>query len=305
MKRKLGMGCVVLPAYNAAATVATSVQSLLSRSYIDWELIVVNDGSTDATSDVVASYLSDGRVVLIEQENGGVSRARNAGIRVSRGEFVAFLDADDLWETSKLAEQVACFHVAPESLGIVHTRYVSFIKDPSCFRRKDDESCFGYLPPAERILVYDFIATSAVMVRASILEEVGLFDENLFGTEDWDLWIRILSRYDQHKLDKVLLRYRESATGLSADTLKHQTEEWKVIEKQLLSRASIPAHLKAKAIFYHKMKELIYLVNHMAFGRFLVKVFCSMMTYPRAYFDPSNYLDAVHIFLYRNILKRW
>lgn len=305
MERKPGWVSVVMPAYNAAATIAASVQSVLAQSYVDWELIIVNDGSTDATAEIVTPFLSDGRVVLIGQQNGGVARARNAGLERSCGEFIAFLDSDDLWEPEKLAEQVASFRRGGPSLGLVHTRYVSFAGDPSRTRRKDDDSCFGALPSAERILVYDFIATSTVMVRAAILEEVGLFDETLFGTEDWDLWIRILSRYGEAKLDRVLVRYRESAGGLSANALKHRAEEWKVIEKQLLNRSGLSKRLVAKAIFYHRMKELNDLVGRRAFGRLPAHLFRALVSCPRAYCDPGNYLDAWHIFLHRNILKRW
>jgi len=305
MTASKGTVSVVIPAYNSAATIAASVRSVLCQSYTDWELIIVNDGSTDATSQVLAPFLADQRVQLLEQPNGGVACARNAGIRRSRGEFVAFLDADDLWEESKLAQQVELFRAAPASLGLVHTRYSSFSDDPQRCRRKDDDSCFGYLSPSQRILVYDFIATSTVMVRAGLFACVGLFDENLAGTEDWDLWIRILAGYREQKIDEVLVRYRESSHGLSGNTARHLGEEWKVIEKQVRANPLVPARIRSKAVFYHQMKELNYLLGQRHYARFAGKAVRSLLQAPFSYCDPGNYRDLFHIFLNRNILKRW
>lgn len=300
-----GIVSVIMPAYNAAATIADSVRSVLHQSYAEWELIVVNDGSTDGTSDVLVPLLADKRVVLVEQSNAGVSSARNAGIRRSRGEFVAFLDADDLWEETKLAQQVALFHSSPASLGIVHTRYLSFSENPGCCRRKDDASCFGYLSPQQRILVYDFIATSTVMVRANLFDSVGLFDEDLAGTEDWDLWIRILGCYSEYKIDEVLVKYREGISGLSGNPAKHLVEEWKVIMKQVYTNPLVPNRIKGKAIFYHQLKELNYLLTKKCFAQFFAKAVVSVIRNPFSYCDPSNYLDVFAIFLNRNILRRW
>lgn len=305
MGAEKGLVSVVMPAYNAAATVAESVRSVLGQSYPDWELIVVNDGSTDATSAVLAPFLADPRVRLIEQPNAGVGAARNTGIRRSRGEFVAFLDADDLWQEGKLALQVALFASAPASLGLVHTRYRSFTGDPVKSRPKDDDPCFGRLPPERRILVYDFIATSTVMVRARLFQSVGLFDEKLAGTEDWDLWIRILAGHGEQKIDEALVLYRENPNGLSGNTARHLAEEWKVIVKQVLPNRSLARRIKAKAVFYHQAKELNHLLATRSWARFFKRAAASVVRSPLAYCDPGNYLDLFSIFLNRNIRKRW
>jgi glycosyltransferase involved in cell wall biosynthesis len=294
-----------MPAYNAAATVAASVLSVMNQSYGQWELVIVNDGSSDGTSLAVAPFLADARVHLIEQPNRGVAAARNEGIAHSRGEFVAFLDADDLWEAGKLSAQVARFRGAPPSLGLVHTRYSSFSVHPGSCRSKDDDPCFGPLAPARRILVYDFIATSTVMVRAELFHSVGLFDENLAGTEDWDLWIRLLARYDEAKLDQVLVKYRESPGGLSGNTSRHLAEEWKVIEKQVLANPGVPGRIRSKALFYHQIKELNYLLGKGAFAGALKKATASLLRNPCGFCDPGNYRDLFIIFWHRQVLKRW
>lgn len=305
MKRHKGIVSVVMPAFNAAVTIADSVRSVMSQSYDAWELIIVNDGSTDGTSAVLNPFLDDARVILLEQPNSGVAAARNAGIRRSSGEFVAFLDADDLWDSGKVAAQVAMFRESSASLGLVHTRYVSFASDPGSCWRKDDDACFGYLCSPERILVYDFIATSTVMVRAEFLDEIGLFDEGLSGTEDWDLWIRFLARYREHKLNDALVKYRENPNGLTGNVARHLDEEWKVLEKHVLSHSSVPHRIRNKAVFYHMMKVMVYCLSKGYLRQLVIFVAKSIASYPFSFCDPSNYWDVMHIAYSRYLLRRW
>lgn len=296
---------MVMPAYNAAGTIAKSVESVLAQSYAQWELLVVNDGSTDGTCQALAPFLGDYRISLLSQQNAGVAAARNAGIRSSRGEFVAFLDSDDLWEPHKLAAQVEIFRGAAPSLGIVHTRMVAFSSDPELCRPKDDDACFGYLEPSQRIMVYDFIATSTVMVRSGLFDEIGFFDETLAGTEDWDLWIRILARYQARKIDTVLVRYRESSSGLTGNVARHLLEEWKVIAKQVLGNPSVPGRIREKALFYHKVKELNHLLAEGNIVRMVRASLLAAAKNPLMFLKPGNYLDIFFIFYNRKVLRRW
>lgn len=180
---------VVIPAYNAAWCVRKAIDSVLAQDYRDFEMIVVNDGSTDDTAPVLASYGSAIRVV--DQANGGMSNARNAGIRAARGELIAFLDSDDWWLPTKLGRQVALMHERPE-LGFC-----------SCAARVEDTE--GRLLnlwecPAWQgtFLVHLFKSgadvpgsCSAVLARRHLVQAVGAFDETLRGAEDPDLWIRL------------------------------------------------------------------------------------------------------------------
>jgi len=180
---------VVIPAYNAAWCVGKAIDSVLAQDYRDFEIIVVNDGSTDDTRRVLARFGSAIRV--IDQSNGGMSSARNAGIRQARGEFIAFLDADDWWLPSKLGRQVELMRARPE---------IGFC---SCTARVEDPD--GRLlnlwqcPQSELpFLVHLFRSgadvpgsCSAVMARRQLVEAAGGFDESLRGAEDPDLWIRL------------------------------------------------------------------------------------------------------------------
>lgn len=294
MTRRPGTVSIIMPAWNAAETIGKSIESVLRQSYGDWELIVVDDGSTDSTSDVVASF-ADPRIHLFFQPNAGVAAARNRGIGKSSGEYVAFLDADDLWLPGKLAAQVAAFRSAGPELGLVHTRLLTFASDPELCVARDDDAWYGYLPPWERILVYDFIPTSTVMIRAEVLDEVGLFDEGLFGVEDWDLWIRVLSRYCETRLDAPLVKYRESAVGISKNLSRHLEQEWRVIRKHVLHGGRNARAIRNKAVFYFHLKMYRYLLANRMPLRLLKAFMSSLVTYPSMYCALGNYGDALRI----------
>ena len=181
---------VIVPTYNRAWALGEALDSVLAQTYPAVELIVVDDGSTDETPDLLARYGDDLRVLTLE--NGGVSQARNHGISASTGEFIAFLDSDDRWLPDKLAEQAAFFKATPEAL-ICQTEEI-WIRNgkrvnPCKHHKKPSGDIF------EASLHLCLVSPSAVMMRRSLLEDVGLFDESLPACEDYDLWLRIACRY--------------------------------------------------------------------------------------------------------------
>lgn len=305
MTRCPGLVSVIMPAFNAATTIVASVESVLEQTYTKWELIVVDDGSGDATLAVLEPFRRDARIIVLQQANAGVAAARNHGISHCRGEFIAFLDADDLWLPTKIAAQVSAFSAADASLGLVHSRYVAFSSDTGTTLRKDDDGCFGYLPPNRRILVYDFIATSTVMLRASVFDENGLFDERLTRAEDWDLWIRIVQHYRQYKLDETLMKYRVNPAGLSMKAMEQLIEEKKVIEKQLLNRGDVTDKIVGKALFYYYLKTVVYCVSSGRYRKLVTDTCTALIRWPRMFLDLTNYLDAMKIMINRHLLKKW
>ncbi|MEJ5358231.1 MAG: glycosyltransferase [Desulfobacterales bacterium] len=181
---------VILPTFNRAWCLAEAVESVLSQTYRDFELIVVDDGSSDGTAELLARY--EGRLRAIRRENRGVSAARNAGVAASRSPLLAFLDSDDLWLPGKLARQVAFFEAHPEAAicqtGEIWVRNGRRV-NPGLRHRKPSGWIFE--PSLELCLV----SPSAVMVRRSLFEEVGPFDESLPACEDYDLWLRVSLRH--------------------------------------------------------------------------------------------------------------
>jgi glycosyltransferase involved in cell wall biosynthesis len=192
---------VIIPTYNRADRVTIAVSSVLAQTYTDFELIVVDDGSRDETMGALGPFLELIRVIRHER-NLGVSAARNAGIRASRARFVSFLDSDDRWLPEKLEVQARFFQDQPEAVAC-QTQEI-WIRggrrvNPALRHLKPSGDIFE--PSLERCLV----SPSAVMLRRSLLEEVGLFNESLPVCEDYDLWLRIACRHPIHLIDRELL----------------------------------------------------------------------------------------------------
>ena len=191
---------VVLPTFNRGWILEQAVDSVLDQDYANLELIVIDDGSTDGTKRLLSRF--GDRITVIRQVNRGVSAARNAGIRASSGELIALLDSDDTWLPGKVTVQVAFFSTHPDAL-VCQTAEI-WIRNgvrvnPGKRHRKEAGMIF------ERSLALCLVSPSAVMMRKSLLEEVGLFDESLPACEDYDLWLRIAWKHPIHLIDQPLI----------------------------------------------------------------------------------------------------
>jgi len=202
---------VIIPTYNRAGWIREAIESVRNQTLQDFEIIVVDDGSTDTTAGVVAA-IGDSRVSFLTQSHRGVSAARNLGIQQARGKYIAFLDSDDLFFPDKLARQVAYLDAHPE-IGLLYTAYESL----------DSAGCRKIHPPAMTGWVYKellhlcTIATPTVMIPAGVLAEAGGFDEALHLAEDQDLWVRIARRYEVAALQEPLVRVRVHEGGIPRD----------------------------------------------------------------------------------------
>jgi glycosyltransferase involved in cell wall biosynthesis len=207
---------IVTPAFNAAATLGETARSVLAQTFADWEWLIVDDGSTDATRDVVIA-LGDPRIRLITIEHSGLPAvARNRGVAEARGELVAFLDADDVWLPEKLAAQLACFATHPEA-SLVFTKVRYRYEELGRVGRTAWPSTRGVANPGflfDDLVLHNLIATSSVLVRRSLLEP---FDEDprQRGTEDYELWLRLAPRAPFAFVDEPLVVYRVHAQSLS------------------------------------------------------------------------------------------
>lgn len=200
---------VIVPVYNGMAYLPETITNLLQQTYTDFEVVIVNDGSTDNIVEWM-SQIEDSRVRLISQVNQGLAKTRNTGIKESEGEYLAFLDADDLWDTTKLAKQAAVLDNQPE-VGLVYS-WVTYIDSQG-------QSSGRTVCPKSQGDVWQEIVTrnliecgSVPMVRRSCLESVGVFDEELSKLnvgEDWDMWIRIAARYSFQVIPEALVYYRQ------------------------------------------------------------------------------------------------
>jgi len=214
---------VIIPTYNRAHLVGKAIESVLAQTYRDFEIIVVDDGSADATGEVVNSF-QDSRISYIYQKNSGVASARNRGITASRGEYIALLDSDDVWLSEYLSLTVEQMEANPEVALVCSDCYICDKNLEERLHRKWRSSTFDTikLHDAERHpLKYllrsgCFISPQATLLRSSVLEKTGLFDETLLTHEDLEMFIRIVRDYPIKLVDLPLVEFRKHDNGLQS-----------------------------------------------------------------------------------------
>lgn len=204
---------VIIPTYNRAHTLRRAINSVLKQSFRDFELLVVDDGSTDETAKLIGEC-NDTRLSYCYQENRGVSAARNSGIEKARGEWLCFLDSDDEWKERKLEKQVA-FHDRYPDILISQTEEIWIRNGKHANPRKKHEKERGMI--YEKSLPLCLISPSSVMIHQSVFETIGLFNENYPACEDYELWLRLTCRYAVGLVtNKLIIKY-----GGHQDQLSH------------------------------------------------------------------------------------
>ena len=234
---------IIIPTYNRGWTIKEAVDSVLAQDFIDFELIVVDDGSTDNTSEILHSYRED--ITVLRQNNKGVSAARNRGLSEASGRFIAFLDSDDLWLPQKLSRQVDFFNSNPDAL-ICQTEEIWIRNNVRVNPKKRHKKPSGMI--FEPSLALCLVSPSAVMIRRSLFEKIGGFDETLPACEDYDLWLRISCRHPVFLIDTPLIIKRgghsdqlSASSGLDKFRIKAIK---KIIESNLLSKTQYKAAVK-------------------------------------------------------------
>ena len=239
----------IIPAYNAATTIGSTLASLRAQTFTNWEAIVIDDGSTDNTADTV-NAIDDPRIRVIRYPNAGQAEGRNRGIQWAKGDFIAFLDADDWWTPEKLDDQVKALqrHRAA-AVAYSWTDYVNgenqllhpgFHSGPS-----------GHV--YEELLRNNFIENgSNPLVQRSAIEAIGGFDSSLIPAEDWDYWLRLAHKFPFVAIPKVQVRYRVSATSSSASLDRLEQACTMVLDRHLRNGplALSQLHRPAKSRFY-------------------------------------------------------
>lgn len=252
IKGKKPLVSAIIPTYNRGWVLKEAIDSVLKQDYPHVELIVVDDGSTDNTFDLLNDYSAN--IVVIRQKNSGVSAARNSGIAASSGQYISFLDSDDLWQPEKLSCQMDFFQTHPGTL-ICQTEEI-WIRNgvrvnPKNRHKKPSGMIF------ERSLALCLVSPSAAMLNRSLFETVGTFDERLPAAEDYDLWLRISCRFPVYLIDKPLVIKRgghaDQLSGMSGLDKYRLTSLKKIIEGDLLNekqRNAAIETLKEKCAIY-------------------------------------------------------
>lgn len=243
---------VIIPTYNRGWVVQEAIDSVLNQDFGDYELIVVDDGSDDNTPEILGAYGK--AITVLQQPNTGVSAARNSGIAEAAGQLIAFLDSDDLWLPGKLTAQVKFFEENADAL-INQTQEVWVRNGVRVNPKKRHHKFSGMI--FERSLALCLVSPSAVMIKKSLFDDVGLFDEQLPACEDYDLWLRISCRYPVHLIDHPLIIKRgghDDQLSKAAGLDKYRIQSLiKIIDSDLLTprqyRAAVDT-LKEKSEVY-------------------------------------------------------
>ncbi len=232
---------VIIPVYNGEKTLRETLESVLNQTFSEFEIIVINDGSKDSTLDIVSS-IQDARLKIFSYPNAGQSVSRNRGFSQACGEFIAFLDADDLWTPDKLEAQFNALQANPQAA--VAYSWTNHIDESGNFLRSGNNiAVTGDV--YNQLLVRNFLEHgSNPLIRRQALTEVGGFDQALCPAEDWDMWLRLASRYHFVAVPSPQILYRVSATSMSSNVSRMEAVSLQVIERAFNQAPESLQHLK-------------------------------------------------------------
>ena len=246
---------IVVPVRNGASTIEETLRSLLAQTFRDFEVWVMDDGSTDGTVDIVTQVAETDPLDRIRLRSRsaphGVSLARNGGIALARGELIGFLDGDDLWLPEKLADQVAVLEQYPTAvMAYCWTELMDQVGQR--LGQVIDAPFEGWI--REHLLVTDFISSgSNALIRRSPLVQTGGFDTTLTHSEDWDLWLRLAAIGPVAKVPKVQVLYRQQPTSASVNVLAHEAASRHIISRELQQLAESTSSDHPLPRHYHRI----------------------------------------------------
>ncbi|MBE9038750.1 glycosyltransferase [aff. Roholtiella sp. LEGE 12411] len=226
---------VIIPAYNSEKTIKTTIESVLNQTFADFELIIVNDGSQDSTLDIIAKF-QDSRIKVLSFNNSGGNVSRNRGLNYAVGEFISFLDADDIWTADKLEIQLKALQENPQAA--VAYSWTDYINENGAFvvsGRHVNLNGDVY----EELLLTNFLENgSNPLIRREALIELGGFDKSLSAAQDWDMWLRLAYKFDFVCIPSVQILYRISANSVSSNLLRQEKACLQLLERAYQARPS-------------------------------------------------------------------
>jgi glycosyltransferase involved in cell wall biosynthesis len=292
---------VVIPAYNAGRTLQETITSVQNQTFLDLEIIIVDDGSTDNTLNLIEN-LADPRIKAFSYRNGGVSVARNRGITHSTGEFIAFLDADDLWTPNKLESQIEAINANPEAdVAYSWTSYFHELKEKQYPGNPVHFKGDVYAD----LLKWNFLASgSNPLIRRQAIEEIGGFDPKFPPCEDWDFYLRLAARYKFVVVPEHQVIYRQlstSATASKFDFIEKQCLA--VLEKNYQRAPAEYQYIKCQSLAWvYEYSTQLYLQNSTSIGGIAMatrKFWKAVMLRPQILSESYGQILA------RWLIKRW
>jgi len=288
---------VVIPCYNGEKFIYGAIESVLNQSYQNFEIIIVDDGSTDNSKSVIQPFLRDQRIRLVEHgQNKGIPAARNTGIKASKGRFVAFLDQDDLWLPEKLDKQIAIFEKGSGNVGLVFSkmvivlitgrlnkRYLSAQVAPSRINQLSKQEVL------KALFMNNFVPMITTMVRRECMDTVGLFDERIRGgADDYDFCLRLATRYAVQYID-MPLAVRQIHFANYSNPERFFEDELLIIDK-MVEQTPLLAKLRNKKLGmiyynlgrYYQLNEKIHyarsaILKAIKYHPFKIKPFLALM----------------------------
>jgi glycosyltransferase involved in cell wall biosynthesis len=232
---------VIIPVYNSEKTIQETLKSVLNQTFSDFEVIVINDGSQDSTLEIISS-IQDSRLKVFSYPNSGISPSRNRGLSHASGEFIAFLDHDDLWTPDKLESQLRALQENPQAA--VAYSWTDLIDESNQFRGECARTNVTGNAHA-KLLSANFLHTASnPLIRKEALIKVGGFDESVFGPEDWDLFLRLAAQYHFVAVPRTQVLFRVTAGSASTNVSRQEAESLKVIERAFNQAPESLQHLK-------------------------------------------------------------
>ena len=236
---------VIIPCYNSERFIRETLSSVLSQTFAAIEIIIIDDGSTDSTKEIIDSF-SDLRIKYFYKQNEGVSIARNRGIGCSKGKYIAFLDADDIWLPEKIERQVGKME-KEKSASLIYSGFYIIDDNGLVMDTFNRESSGDIIK--DLVLIGNTIGTSSgVLARREVFEDTGGFDPSLSTAADWDMWIRILNRYGIAYIDKPLFKYRSHASGMHRNINIQEQDTRKILHKFFSSLTQENKYRKIKRL---------------------------------------------------------
>lgn len=256
---------VIIPCYNCDEFILRAIDSVKNQTYKNIEIIVVEDGSVRKVKELISCYPE---ITYCYQENKGQASARNRGIKLSTGSFIAFLDADDVWKPQKIEMQIACMK-EKRNIGLVHTNMIIISKDRVIERKQKIPSGNIF----STLLKENYIATSSVMIRRECFDNVGAFNEDMQIAEDYLLWLNIAHQYQCYYIDIPLIKYYIHNSNISLNYEKKLSNIMKLRkvmpDKIKLSSRQLNNFLASRDIsisnlyfkLHHYKKALVFLIH--------------------------------------------
>lgn len=244
---------VIIPTFNRATWLTSAIESILNQSYQNFELLVVDDGSTDNTREIIAQY--SGKIDYFYQTNRGPAAARNLGIKNAQGKTICFLDSDDQWEKQKLEQQMVLMMNQPET-KICYTDEIWIRNGVRVNPKKIHRKYSGWI--YQHCLPLCIISPSSVMIHRDVFDKTGVFDEEMKVCEDYDLWLRVSHFYPIHFIKELLIiKYGGHEDQLSRKYWGMDIYRIKAMQKMLEHYHLSPEDRKATILMLHKKCDIL------------------------------------------------